>query len=74
MSAPQLGDIVIRGTTNDGFELVEAVTSTRIVGTFQTFAVALASARTRVDGGAIWQQSVDHRGRLLGGPLRLPKA
>jgi hypothetical protein len=73
MSNPQLGDLVIRGTTNDGFEVVEAITSKRIAGPFQTLAVALASARTSVDGGAIWQQSVDHRGRPLGDPLLLPR-
>ena len=74
MSIPQSGDIVIRGTTDEGYEVVEAITDKRIGGHFQTLAVALAFARERMDGGAgtIWQQSVDHRGRLLGAPLRLP--
>jgi hypothetical protein len=64
---------LIQGTAADGgFSIVEALTSKHIAGPYQSFAVALAVARANVDGGAIWQQSVDHRGRLLGAPLKLP--
>jgi hypothetical protein len=68
---PAAGDIVIRGTTQDRFELVQAVTGRYIAGPFEYFPVAVAAARAR-GPHAIWQQSVDHRGRLLGDPFRLP--
>jgi hypothetical protein len=70
-SAPRGGDIVIRGTSESGFQLVDAVTGKYIAGPFQYFPVAIAAARARRPD-TIWQQSVDHRGRLLGEPLPLP--
>lgn len=71
MPGIESGDLVIRGTIADGFELVEAITSRYVAGPFEMFATAMVAARVR-HPHAIWQQSVDHRGRLLGDPLRLP--
>lgn len=67
----QDGDLVIRRTTANGFELIEALTARHIAGPFEYFAVAVAAARAR-GPHAIWQVSVDHRGRILGDLFRLP--
>jgi len=64
------GDLVIRGTTTNGFEVIEAITSRRVAGPFERFTTAVAAARAR-QPHTIWQQSVDHRGRLLGEPFQL---
>lgn len=71
MEVMQAGDVLIRGTTESGFLLLEADTFKQVAGPFEYFTTAIAAARARRPRG-IWQQSVDHRGRLLGAPLRLP--
>ncbi len=72
MPTPQTGDILIRRTNgNDAFELHEVVTLKRLAGPFEDFATAVAAARAKKPR-AIWQQSVDDRGRPLGDPCRLP--
>ena len=70
MVAPEPGDIVIRGTTAQGFELVDPLSARHIAGPFATFTVAAIAARAK-GARVIWQQSIDHRGRSLGEPLRL---
>ena len=65
----QPGDIEIRGITARGFLLLDA-RLTPIAGPFEFFATALAAARARRPH-RIWQQSIDHRGRLLGDPFPL---
>ena len=69
--AVEHGDLVIRGTTENGYEVVEAITSRHVAGPFERFTTAVAAARARRPH-AIWQQSVDHQGRLLGDPFQLP--
>ena len=71
MVTMQAGDIVIRGITESGFVLLEAESLTPIAGPFEFFQTAVAAARVR-QPHAIWQQSVDNRGRLLGDPFPLP--
>ena len=71
MVTMQAGDIVIRGITESGFVLLDAESKTPIAGPFEYFATAVAAARAR-GPHAIWQQSVDHRGRLFGDPFPLP--
>ena len=71
MVTMQAGDIVIRGITESGFLLFEASSLTPVAGPFQYFRTAVAAARVRRPH-AIWQQSVDHRGRLLGDPFPVP--
>jgi hypothetical protein len=71
-SARRAGGILIRGTSQNGFQLIDMPTGEYIAGPFQFLPVALAAARARRPR-AIWQQSVDHRGRPLGEPYRLPQ-
>jgi hypothetical protein len=71
MDTMHTGDLRIRGTTESGFLLLEALTLKPVAGPFEYFSTAVAAARAR-QPRAIWQQSVDNRGRLLGDPLRLP--
>jgi hypothetical protein len=71
MSLPEPGDIVIRGTTGNGFELLEPITLKHLAGPFASFAVAVVAARAH-GAKSVWQLSVDHRGRALGEPFRLP--
>ena len=71
MDKMQAGDLLIRGTGESGFLLLEAVTLKPLAGPFEYLGTAVAAARARRPR-VIWQQSVDNRGRLLGDPLRLP--
>ena len=71
MVTMQAGDIVIRGITESGFVLLDAESLMPIAGPFEYFATAVAAACARRPH-AIWQQSVDHRGRQLGDPFPLP--
>jgi hypothetical protein len=73
MVGPQLGDILIRGTTANGYTVLDAITFRPCAGSplgDLHSAVALARSLTM---GEVWQQSVDHRGRPVGEPLRLTK-
>ena len=69
MLAPQPGDLLIRGTAPDRFELVDAVSLTLVDGPFQNLQTALAAAIAR-EAPAIWQQNFDERGRPLGDPFQ----
>lgn len=71
MSQPIAGDILIRAATTRGFVVVDAITGQHIAGPFETFTCALSAAKAKRPG-SIWQQSVDHRGRRMGDPIRLP--
>ena len=72
MPTPQSGDILIRRANgNDAFELHDVVTLERLAGPFEDFAAAVAAARAKKPR-AIWQQTLDDRGRPLGDPFRLP--
>jgi hypothetical protein len=69
-AAPQPGDVVLRGDPKSGVEIVDAVTRQRIAGRFRTLEAAVATARF-YGAAAIWQQTVDNRGRALGEAYRL---
>ena len=72
MPVPQAGDILIRSLTGDHrFTLLDVVTERTIAGPFEGFRSAVTYARA-LNARAIWQQSVDDRGRVLGDPFRLP--
>ena len=72
MPVPQAGDILIRSLTgNHRFTLLDVVTERTIAGPFEGFQSAIADARA-LNARALWQQSVDDRGRVLGDLFRLP--
>jgi hypothetical protein len=71
-TAPQSGDVVLRGDHTSGVEIVDAVTRLRIAGRFRTLEAAVATARF-YGAAAIWQQTVDNRGRPLGDAYRLER-
>ena len=67
---PKFGDVLIRGEVNGGYEVVDALTLRRLSETHaHTLDDALMLAR--MQGGRIWQQAVDHRGRPLSDPTPL---
>ena len=72
MPGPQTGDVLIRLLTGDNqFTVLDVMSGRSIAGPFDGFGSAVAHART-LTPRAIWQQSVDDRGRVLGDPIRLP--
>lgn len=66
-------DVVIRNTANQEFEVVDAVTYQHIAGPFASFAVAMTVARYYTTGN-VFQQVLDHRGRVMGNPLLVKSA
>jgi hypothetical protein len=68
--APSTRDVLLRGDSATGFELVEAGSLHRIQGQIPSIEAAVEIARAH-GAGVIWQQSVDNRGRPLGDPVRL---
>ena len=72
MPFPHAGDILIRSLTRDHqFTLLDIVMERTIAGPFEGFQSAVAHARS-LAVRAVWQQSVNARGRVLGDPFRLP--
>lgn len=70
---PKFGDVLIRGDVNGGYEVVDALTLRRLSEVHaSTLDMALMVAR--LQGGRIWQQAVDHRGRPLSDPVLLQPA
>lgn len=67
---PQPGDLVIRNTVNQQFDIVDA-NGRHVAGPFELFVTAHIHARVEGPGGAVWQQAVDFRGRPLGDPARV---
>jgi hypothetical protein len=69
MLTAQLRDVILRGSIDGAFNVLDAVNRTRVAGPLP-FVKALAFAR---QSGAqhIYQQAVDERGRILGDPSRL---
>ncbi len=72
MGIPQFGDIVVQGTTANGYVLVDAITQRTIAGPVTLCAAAVALARA-LSTSDVWHQSMDNRGRPLGEPYRLTK-
>ncbi len=63
-------DVILRGDTLTGFHIVDAITGAHIAGPLPSLLAAIEAARQH-GARAIWQQSVDNRGRALGDPMRL---
>ena len=65
--------MLLRGSHDTGFELVNPDTLGRVRGPFATMLAAIEAARGV--GAKVWQQSFDNRGRPLGDafPLVSPK-
>jgi len=66
---PQDGDVFLRGDAMGGFHVLDAMSLEPIAGPIHSVEVAIEVAR--LHGGAIWQQTVDNRGRPLGDPFPL---
>jgi hypothetical protein len=66
---PQADDVLLRGSDETGFELVNPLTLNRVHGPFLTMVAAVEAARGL--GAKVWQQSFDNRGRPLGDPFPL---
>jgi hypothetical protein len=69
MKIPPAGDVLLRGSDDTGFELVNPHTLDRVDGPFVTMFAAVQAARAL--GAQVWQQSFDNRGRPLGDPFPL---
>ena len=65
---PVTGDVVLRGSIDGRFTVLDALTLSRIAGPF-TLQNALTIAR-RYGARTIFQQRVDERGRNLADPVR----
>ncbi len=70
-AGPQAGDIVVRGSFQAGFEVLEALTLHPVVEGVRSISEAIHLARER-GAAALWHLNTDDRGRALGPPLRLP--
>jgi len=66
---PKDGDVFLRGDVIGGFHVLNAISLEHIAGPISSIEGAIEVARRH--GGAIWQQSLDNRGRPLGDPFRL---
>ena len=70
---PQQRDVLIRNASPDAFFVADASTSRTLAGPFVTLVDALTTARLLSQGGAIWREIADERGRPLGEAIRLGK-
>jgi hypothetical protein len=69
VTEPQVGDVLLRGDTRQGFQIVDAISHEILAASIPTLEAAIETAR-RHGASAIWQQSLDNRGRPLGDPFR----
>ena len=63
-------DVILRGDPLIGFHIIDALTEAPIAGPLPSLSAAIEAAWQH-GAYAIWQQSVDNRGRALGDPMRL---
>ena len=68
---PQPGDLLIRNTMNERFDIVDA-DGLHVAGPFESFIAARFRALIESKGGAVWQQSFDVSGLALGDPVVVP--
>lgn len=73
MAGPKAGDVLLRGSLEEGFQLTEAVTGRVLRDDFLPLPEALRAAGWQ-HGVEVWQQNVDNRGRVLGEPFRLTRS
>ena len=71
LTSPQPGDLLIRNTQNERFEIFDAV-GHHVAGPFESFVAAHFRALIESKGGAVWQQAFDVRGLPLGEPVIVP--
>ena len=69
--SPQTGDILLRGSFDAGFELLDPQTLQPIIEGRRSISEAIAIARKH-RASMLWQLNTDERGRTIGEPLRLP--
>ena len=73
MRTPEAGDVVLRGSTNHGYQIVDAISHRLLGGPVASVTAALELAAQH-GATTVWQQSVDNRGRPLGDLQALPSA
>ncbi len=71
LTSPQPGDLLIRNTLNERFEIVDA-DGHHVAGPFESFVAAHFRALIESKGGAVWQQAFDDRGLPTGDPVVVP--
>ena len=71
LSQPKSGDLVIRNTLNERFEIFDA-DGQHGAGPFESFVAARFRALIESKGGAVWQQAFDVTGSSLGDPVVVP--
>ena len=64
MRNPEPGDVLLRGSAEHGYFLVDPCTHELVAGPVGSVVAALALAALHT--ATVWQQSVDNRGRALG--------
>ena len=69
--SPRAGDILLRGSFESGFELLDAETSQHVTDGRHSISEAITFARQH-GADAIWKLNTDERGRTSGDPFRLP--
>jgi hypothetical protein len=76
MRLVQHGDLLIRNQTPQSavarFVVIDALSRHLVSGPFESLRDATLAAARHADGGTIWQENLDHRGRAVGAPMRLP--
>jgi hypothetical protein len=65
------GDLILRGSPREGFQLFDAQTRKPVSGPLSTFDEVFSAAR-EYGADSLWRESVDDRGRPLGNLFRLP--
>jgi hypothetical protein len=69
VTAPRLGDVIVRANDGRSFDVVDAATLKPIAESLASLDAAIAVAR--IQGETIWRQTVDRRGRAIDEPTRL---
>jgi hypothetical protein len=71
LTRPRPGDLIIRNTLNERFEIFDA-DGRHVAGPFESFDAARYRAIIESAGGAVWQQAFDVAGLALGDPIVVP--
>jgi hypothetical protein len=71
LTGPRPGDLIIRNTLNERFEIFDA-DGHHVAGPFESFDAARFRALIESKGGAVWQQAFDVGGLALGDPVVVP--
>jgi len=71
MSGPKLGDVLIR-RQESVYVIADAITGKHLETVQASLREATLTAVRLSNGGGVWQDNVDKRGRPLGPPVLLP--